>query len=217
MILPFERDGIRTNRVDPYKYSIPLIKPIEPRPSYWSTNVYRDMGRALSLLQWIRDYRQPTTNVYWLARYTNGILRSISSTTGFSVTYPSAGSTRMVTGGGVTNSDAWGTSVVYDFTNPIPFTVDNVLFQQTAPAVNSNCPTSWDAGPTSIVSVAAGAVGSSGWWPLDPDSMRTFVDDFARTNTTANTNIVFSMTIPYDCYHVQFSALTNYLNHAPAR
>lgn len=217
MILPFERDGIRTNRVDPSAYIGDLEKPIEPRPSYWSTNVYNDMARPLSMLQWIRDYRQPTTNIYWSVEYRDDTLYSSGSTTGFSVAYPSAGSsyrTRPTPPRKI--SRAWGTTVLYNFVNPIPFTVDNVLFQQTA-RVNTNCPTAWDAGPTSITSVAVGALGSSGWWPIDPDAMRTFVDDFARTNNDANNIITFSMDIPYDCYHVQFSALTNYLNHVPAR
>jgi hypothetical protein len=217
MVFPFERDSPSVARVDAYGlygFSIYSYDSDKYNPAFWSTNAYRDMGRALSLLQWIRDYAQARTNISWSAEYTNGVLKSLSSSTNVSVAHPVVTTSFTGVGGPVTNSKASGTTVLYDFANNIPFDVDTVLFQPIA-SVITNLPTAYAAGPTSIASVASGAVGSAGWWPVDPSAMSTLVDDFARTNTGGS--MYLSVTIPYDCYHVQFTALTNYLDHAPAR
>jgi hypothetical protein len=180
----------------------------------WSTNVYRDMGRALSLLQWIRDLAQPRTNTVYDITYTNGVLASSSSATYYSVADPYL-VTSLTIDSGVTNSRAYGVTVNYAFANNMPFGVGHVLFQPLA-IYSTNCPSAWSTGPAKIDAVPTNTIRSSGWWPEDPGAFETIIDDFARTNN-GSTNMFFSMQIPYDCYHVQFTALTNYLDHAPAR
>lgn len=214
MMFPFERDTPNIGRVDANRVTgfsgVPAGK---YHPAFWSTNVYRDMGRALSMLQWVRDYRQPTTNIYWMLKYTNGALQEASSTTGFSVASPHIETYFYVSSR--TNSWAWGTTVLYDFTNSTPFNLDTILFQPTY-YTNANAG-DYGAGPDTVSAVPTNSSGSAGWWPLDPDELRTLLDDHAQTATATTTGKYLHADIPYDCYHVQFSALTNYLDHAPAR
>jgi hypothetical protein len=181
----------------------------------WSTNVYRDMGRALSLLQWIRDLAQPKTYTFYDITYTNGVLFGSTAVTSYAVTDPYLTTSYSIDRYGVTNSRAWGITVKYEFTNNMPFGVENVLFQPLA-IYSTNCPSAWSTGPAKIDAVPTNTMRSSGWWPEDPGAFENIIDDFARTNN-GSTNMFFNMQIPYDCYRVQFTALTNYLDHAPAR
>ena len=219
MMLAYERDSATMIRCDDFRFGLAFALSKYRQP-FFSTNTYRDMGRALSLLQWIRDYRQPTTYVSWTVRYTNGLQTELSSTTGFAVVSPSVSDYFYIRTAPpvTTNSWAFGTTVLYDFTNTLPFAVDKVTFTPTGFLTNGVTPVSWGSGPGQIASVAPGASGSGGWWPCDPNAMRDYLIAWASANDgNQGPGPVLSMTIPYDCYHVQFSALTNYMDHAPAR
>lgn len=218
MMLPFERDTPNIERVDANIYAGTYGSPAgRYHPAFWSTNAYRDMGRAISLLQWARDYRQHTENVYWMIKYTNGVLQESSSVTGFGLAYPHIETYlyERQFPSPITNSWAWGTTVKWDFTNTTSFNLDSILFQPTT-ILSSNVD-DYGQGPQKIDFVGTNSSGSSGWWPVDPDELMSLLDDHARTATTDTTGKYFHAEIPYDCYHFQFSAITNYLDHAPAR
>jgi hypothetical protein len=185
----------------------------------WSTNVYRDMGRALSLLQWIRDYAQPRTNVYWHYSYTNGVVSSYNSTTSFAVVNPYV-QKYYYTSSGFTNVRVRGVTVLYDFVNSSAFTNEDILFQTVAYGASNGTSYAALTDPPSISGpIAPGSTGSAGWWPDDPDSFRSEIESLA-TEPDAGVHgweTIWSRSIPYDCYHVIFSALTKYLDQAPAR
>jgi hypothetical protein len=210
------------------------VKQARDAPVFWSTNVYNDFGRALSVLQWVRDYQQAKTNIEWYSRYWTvqvnvappgywpewewRVTNSWSCTTNFSTAQPFIGFAFSAPYYGYTNSQAWGRTVFYTGSNSTPFTVDTFQFQVVGPVVNTNAPAYSLSRPETIESLAAGEIKASGWWPWEPAALWPFIDDFARTNSNnSGAAIHFSANIPYDCYHVQFTALTNYLDHAPAR
>jgi len=191
-------------------------------PVFWSTNVYRDFGRALSVLQWVRDVSPARTNITWYSKYwtEDGTAYSTNTiTTNFNSTQPNIGYSFSTLSGGRTNSEAWGTTVFYAAKNTTSFNIDTYQFQVVGTPINTNAPAYTNARPATIPSISSGAIEASQWWPWTPDGpLQSFVDDFARTNSKdSGAAIRFSANIPYDCYHVQFTALTNYLDHAPAR
>jgi hypothetical protein len=178
---------------------------------------------ARTNITWYSRYWTVQVNVAppgWFPVWETRVTNSWSCTTNFNTAQPFVGFS-FSTGPDYryTNSQAWGMTVFYEGKNPTPFPIDTYQFQVLGPVVNTNAPAYTDARPATIPSISNGASAASQWWPWPPDgSLQSFVDDFARTNSkNSGAAIHFSASIPYDCYHVQFSALTNYLDHAPAR
>jgi hypothetical protein len=217
MFFAFEKNGPIIRRLDwsdggtGYISSPP--SPLQPMP--WSTNVYRDMGRALSLLQWIREYRTDCELVTWTAQYTNGVFDSLTVATNFSTgvagVSASSGTPRRIT--------ISGTVAKYAITNARPFTIDNVYFVPDAISfTNGITAGTWGSNPPPISAVAPNESATADWWPISPDEMRTWVDDTAAgIEYGVDPLPSLSVSMPCVAFHVQFSALTNYLDHAPAR
>jgi len=72
MMFPFERDGAFVRMNDPLWSSYAEIDALQPPVNqFWSTNAYRDMGRAVSLMQWIKDMRDFETQIVVTVTWTN--------------------------------------------------------------------------------------------------------------------------------------------------
>jgi hypothetical protein len=151
--------------------------------------------------------------------YTNNVLASYNSTTQFSVANPYINKVWFQFKDGRTRAQVSGVTVLYDFVNNTPFPVDTVLFQ---PLSSVSDGTSYDSltSPTTIDGpIASGTTGTTGWFPDDPASFSGEIQSIAAAMDGGHYEwtTIWTRYIPYDCYHVQFTALTNYLDHAPAR
>jgi len=217
MLFAFERDTRLINRVDLFAYpgTPSLLQPTKPPVTAWSTNVYNDMGRALSLLQWMRENRTTCELVTWTAQYTNGVFDFLTVATNFSTgvagVSASSGTPRRIT--------ISGTVAKYAITNARPFAIDNVYFVPDAISfTNGITAGTWGSNPPPISAVAPNESATADWWPITPDGMRTWVDSTAAgIDYGVDPLPSLSVSMPCVAFHVQFSALTNYLDHAPAR
>jgi hypothetical protein len=217
MVFPFERDDPGVNRVDfsigPFGASFYNEAGIY-NPAFWSTNVYRDMGRALSLLQWIREYRTDCELVTWTAQYTNGVFDFLTVATNFS-TGVAGVSASSGTPSRVTIS---GTVAKYAIINNRPFTIDHIYFNADGVSYANGIDVQWSSNPPPFSVVAPYESATTDWWPISPAEMRTWVDSTAAgIECGVDPLPSLSVSMPCVAFHVQFTALTNYLDHAPAR
>jgi hypothetical protein len=218
MLFAFERDTRLINRVDPFAYpdNPSSVQPTKPVVTAWSTNVYNDIGRSLSLLQWMRENRTPCELVTWTAQYRNGVFDFLTVATNFSAgvagVSASSGtpSTKRVT--------VSGTVAKYAITNARPFAIDHVYFNADGVSYTNGIDAQWTSNPPPISAVAPYESATTDWWPISPDEMRTWVDSTAAgIEYGVDPLPSLSVSMPCVAFHVQFTALTNYLNHAPAR
>jgi hypothetical protein len=220
MMLPCERDADHVLRTDPWS-RVAWYDTILPDPSpvaYWSTNIYNDFGRALSMLQWIREPRISGTNCVCTVIYTNVITSPILKTNGKAFGWSADDSFATWSYGSAANGTLTLQAMVsrYAVTNNRPFTIDNVCWPADSITTNDIVPATWDDQPARLT-LAPYAGGESDWTPITPDDMSTWLVNFGATFTVGATGPVLLLFVPATCLHVQFQSLTNYLNHAPAR
>jgi hypothetical protein len=213
MMFPFERDTPGITRVDDNWLARLLGETVgKYHPAYWSTNVYRDMGRALSLLQWVKGYRTACDYETRTATFSNGVLVSTSRYVGRDVVSPAISSRQVAfPGSQIMGIECSATVVKYSITNQTPFTIDSVYFTTEAASATNGVPAAWMGQPTVIASLAPGAEAVTDWWPISPTDMQSWID------ANGPDGPALSVSAPYHVYHVRFSALTNYMDHAPAR
>ena len=213
MMFPFERDSPGITRVDANWYAGFSGEPAgKYHPAFWSTNVYRDMGRALSLLQWVKGYRTACDYETRTATFSNGVLVSTSQSVGRDVVSPSISSMGVaIPGSRIRGTEYSATVVKFSITNQTPFTIDSVCFTPESSSATNGVPAAWMGQPPVISSLAPRAEAVTDWWPISPTDMQSWINDNGPDGPA------LSVSAPYHVYHVQFSAMTNYLNHAPAR
>jgi hypothetical protein len=224
MFFPFERDTALINRIDSTwegeSYMPEGADPIHP--GYWSTNAFNDMARALSLLQWAKEYRTASRYADITVVWSNAHVSAMFVSDGIS------------TNSGIVNPAMWGayrgnrpeyqytltlSARVTEFaiTNTRPFAIDNVIYDLYTVSTNADIPSEWITRPSTISAVAAGSSATTAWYPMSPEEMKDWMNDFASGWLNGDSIPAMDVSVPYAIFHVQFQSLTNYLTHAPAR
>jgi hypothetical protein len=261
MMFPFERDSQTVRMNDPlwvdYYDGFLNGGRDEPANKMWSTNAYRDMGRALSLMQWARDIRDTESQVVVTVTWTNALNGNVPWTGGvyegttvstnvedfgiydkYLIRWEDGSGGYIVQSGwepfnGYTGGKARLTIVTtlrqFRYANNSPFFIDTVHIWPTGTSTNGAIPAAW----TDRIDLCATLppnteIVRTNLWPCgvaEIESWSRSIGDGWQTNDIASLQQysisfdrgVYPETGLFVDYHVQFTALTNYLDHAPAR
>jgi hypothetical protein len=254
MMFPFERDFESVKINDPPWRNLEGEFTHRTPVQWWSTNAYRDMGRALSILQWAKNFREAETQVVVTVTWTNATGGSIwngGSYEGTTVStnfenhliydkyfwrYHFGSCGDIVSSSWVSHTPTRKARLTititlrkFSYYNESPFTIDTVHVWPEGAITNGAIPYAWTNKATLCETQAPySTLTMTNLWPDTVTAAEAWARSVGDNWQTNDIPGLPAYSIPWNrgeypenglfvAYHVQFTALTNYLNHAPAR